>query len=423
MSSVIEIHPLTRVEGHGMIQLVYEGGRVARVELVLTESPRLFEALLKGKSFVEIPDIICRICSLCSTIHRVTALHAVENALGIEVSQVTRLTRELMAHAGQIQSHALHLYFLVLPDLLGVTGLTGLAKAAPETLRAGLAIKQAANLVQETAGGRLIHPINLALGRLGRPLARGELSRLKDALEEIVPECAQAVQLFAFPPPFPRLTRPDYLAARPDATWYSGSLLHGTEGAVVPVTDYRSRIVEEVVPETFAKRSLVSGKVMTVGALARVNLGTMLSPRAAEALRALEPSIVGCDIWGNVPAQVVEMIHSVDAALDIVERLWETGPQQEEPPALKPRAGAGSAACEAPRGTLIHSFAFDADGRCTAADVITPTALNHAALARDLSDLTRQMPDADKGELTAALQRLVRAYDPCISCAVHVIEC
>jgi len=154
MGSVVEINPFTRVEGHGNLKVYLDGSRVERVELCLSESPRLFEALLVGRSFAEVPQIICRICSLCSTVHKVTALLALENAFGTAVSRVTQLTRELILNGGQIQSHSLHLFCLLLPDLLDLQGVTDLARQAPDLLKSGLAIKRVGNLIQETAGGR-----------------------------------------------------------------------------------------------------------------------------------------------------------------------------------------------------------------------------------------------------------------------------
>ncbi|HZV82480.1 MAG TPA: nickel-dependent hydrogenase large subunit, partial [Geobacteraceae bacterium] len=170
MSNVLEISPLTRVEGHGRITVFFAGKKVEKVALSLYESPRLFEALLKGKSYAEVPEIVCRICSLCSTVHRICSLLAIEKALAIQVSEQVRLYRELILYGGHLQSHALHLYCLVLPDHVNATGLAGLAGKAPEELKMGLRIKAAGNLIQETVGGRTIHPVTLIPGGMGKPV-------------------------------------------------------------------------------------------------------------------------------------------------------------------------------------------------------------------------------------------------------------
>ena len=429
MGSVVEINPFTRVEGHGSVKVYLEGSRVERVELCLTESPRLFEALLLGKSHLEVPEIICRICSLCSTIHKVTALLAVEHALGIEVSGLTRLTRELIALGGVIQSHSLHLYCLVLPDHMDLRGVAELALAAPEQLRLGLEVKRVGNLIQETVGGRLIHPVNITLGGLGRRVAREQLLRLKEELEAILPACREAWRLFSAPSPVQQLAPPYCLALDPAAPPLAGELFRTSDGASFPVSRYREEIRESVQPHSHAKFAQVLGREATVGALSRLNLagspqspaGPVLYHEAAAIFETVKDEILGKDIRGNNVAQAVELCQAVERSLALIDQLIGMG-GEEVSVKVVPGSGRGSAACEAPRGTLIHSYAFDNDGICTEADVITPTSLNQGAMARDLLALARAMEGADAQQLGNALERLIRCYDPCISCSVHLIK-
>ncbi|MCM2359626.1 MAG: Ni/Fe hydrogenase subunit alpha [Geobacteraceae bacterium] len=426
MPEHIEISPLTRVEGHGRILVQLAGNRVERVTLALTESPRLFEALLRGKSYQEVPEIICRICSLCSTVHRVVSLLAVEKALGIEVSEQARLHRELILYGGHIQSHALHLFCLVLPDHYGAAGLPGLAASAPEELRMGLRIKAAGNLIQESVGGRLIHPVTLIPGGMGKPVSREGLVRLKETLEHVLPDAVNAAALFATfssAPASVPLAPPLFMAVRAGSAppLFGEELQIGPERSV-PVAAYRETLGERVVAYSNAKASLVEGEPVTVGALARLNLGFPLSPKAMEAFRRCRELIVARDILANNLAQAVELIHALERSLEIVGTLLDADFARERPTPAAPRKGAGSAALEAPRGTLIHSYGFDGRGLCTSADVVTPTAINQAAMERDLLALARSMEGSKQQEMTSALERLVRAYDPCISCAVHLVR-
>lgn len=420
MASVVEIKPLTRLEGHGSVRVYRDGERVERVELNLSESPRLFEALLRGKGFAEVPEIVCRICSLCSTVHKITALLAVEDALGVQVSETTATTRELMLHAGMIQDHMLHLYCLVLPDLLGVRGVAELALVAPDVLKTGLAIKKAGNLVLETVGGRLIHPVNICLGGLGRSTAKKELLRLRDELCAVLQSSQETCSLFSTPFPFPELPEPLFMALEPAERPLAAGRCRTSGGASFAVSDYRSHIEESVLPHSNAKLSRVLGQEATVGALARLNLAPHLDGTALALFEAHEDELPGKDMRGNNLAQAIEMCQAVEGALKAIDRLLELGPERLAPPTFSPRAGTGSAACEAPRGTLIHSYSFDDRGTCTRADVITPTALNQGALARDLLVLARAMEGEETSRMTTALERLIRCYDPCISCSVHV---
>ena len=426
MSSVVEINPLTRVEGHGSVRVYLDGSRVERVELRLTESPRLFESLLVGKSYLEVPEIICRICSLCSTIHKVTALLAVEKALGVEVSRLTRLTRELIVLGGLIQSHSLHLYCLLLPDLYHLRGVAELAQEAPEQLQAGLAVKRVGNLIQETVGGRLIHPVNITLGGLGHRLGKSQLLRLREELESVLPTCRAAWRLFSAPSPAPQLPAPYCLALNPAAPPLSGDSLHTSGGFSFPVSSYREHIAETVLPHSHAKHAQLLGREPTVGASPRLNLsaslGASFEGAAGSIFERVKDEIIGRDMRGNNVAQAVELCQAAERSLALLDELLALGGEESGPAQIAPGAGRGSAACEAPRGTLIHSYAFDPQGICTEADVITPTSLNQGALERDLLALARAMEGADAPRLGDELERLIRCYDPCISCSVHVIR-
>jgi coenzyme F420-reducing hydrogenase alpha subunit len=195
-----------------------------------------------------------------------------------------------------------------------------------------------------------------------------------------------------------------------------------TEEESFPGEAYRELLEEKVVAHSNAKRSLVKGEPVTVGALARLNLGVLLAPRAAQAFREAAHLILGKDIRSNNLAQAVELIHALERSLEIIDMILQAGFSREEPIMITLRKGSGTGLIEAPRGTLIHSYSFDSRGRCAAADIVTPTAINQAAMERDLFFLAKELEDADEIVMTTALERVVRAYDPCISCAVHVVK-
>lgn len=424
MSNVIEIKPLTRVEGHGIARVYLDGKRAERVELALIEPPRLFEALLLGKSFEEVPEIICRICSLCSTVHRVTSLLAVENALGIDVSEETRLYRELIVNGGHIQSHALHLFCLALPDYYNAASFADLATQAPDLLKLGLQIKGVGNLIQETVGGRLIHPVNIIPGGMGKRVNRAGLLQLQEALETILPDTIKACNLFAsFAVTGPPLPRCRFMAVQGEtATPLFGDRLVLSNGRAVMASNYREALPEKVIGHSYAKQSRFEGEAVTVGALARLNVGMELTTMASQVFLDAREILIDTDIRGNNLAQAVELILAVECSLKIIATILSFETKPDRPVTITPRKGSGSAVTEAPRGVLIHSYSFDNRGFCTAADIITPTAINQAAMERDLLALAREMEGADEAELKLKLEMLVRAYDPCISCAVHLVR-
>src|SRR6185369_7177624 len=185
---------------------------------------------------------------------------------------------------------------------------------------------------------------------------------------------------------------------------------------------YRDFIVEEVLPHSHAKFAHVLGEAATVGALSRLNLAAPVTPVARQLFQAVQDQIVDGDIRANALAQAVELYQAAERALELVDQLLASAGEAVANVKVEPAGGRGSAACEAPRGLLIHSYLFDQAGICRAADVITPTSLNQGALARDLNSLAGSLEGADATELSRVLQRLVRCYDPCISCAVHLVR-
>ncbi|WP_243373131.1 Ni/Fe hydrogenase subunit alpha [Geotalea sp. SG265] len=424
MGNVIEVKPLTRVEGHGAVRVFMDGKRVDRVELALVESPRLFEGLLLGKHYTEIPDIICRICSLCSTIHRVTALQAVEKAIAVQVSKETELYRRLIVLGGHIQSHALHLFCLALPDYFNSAGFADLARQAPDLLKVGLKIKAVGNDIQETVGGRLIHPVNVKIGGMGRKLGSKDMLRLRQGLESVLADTVRTAELFAsFATPGPQLPTPIYLGIKGGTTEpLFGDKLVTSTGRSARDADYTNALKERISGHSHGKISTFGNEVVVVGALARLNLEMELAAEAQAALARLLGIRQG-DMWYNNLAQAIELIHAAEAAMEIIEVLSYTTKRAEPPLINAPQhAARGTAVTEAPRGVLIHSYAFDNSGFCTAADIVTPTAINQLAMERDLLYLAKAMEGAEEEELKLRLERLVRTYDPCISCAVHVIR-
>lgn len=426
MGNVLEIKPLSRVEGHGTVKVFLAGRQVESVQLNLIESPRLFEALLVGKPYDELPEIICRICSICSSVHRVTSLQAIEAALGIGISEPTALYRELIVAGGQIESHSLHLFCLVLPDYFDSAGFTELAAKAPAEFRAGLRIKAAGNRIQELVGGRLIHPANLVPGGMGKYPSRDELKKLRSELQEILPDAVKACEMFTTltPPLHPaNFTPPNYLAVQnDDSESLPANLLVTSNGQSLDSTRYRELLTEQVMPHSNAKHSYAEGEIVAVGALSRLNLGVELSSKSAQAFFDARSQLLGAPMPANVLAQGVELVHSIEQGIALIDKLLEM-PATCEPRAPFPiHEGNGTAALEAPRGVLIHRYELDGQGICTAADIVTPTAINQAAMERDLYALASILTGVDESELKWQLEMLVRAYDPCISCAVHVVR-
>lgn len=420
MTSVHKINQIARVEGHGRVELIQRDGRVVGARLELYESLRLFEALVAGKQYDEIPEIVCRICSICSTIHKVAALQAVEAAFGLSVSRQTVLLRQLAVQGGQIESHALHLYCLALPDYLGCGGFPGLAQKAPTELQRGLAIKALGNRIQELVGGRAIHPFNLLLGGIGKPPATDSLKQLADQLQTITDDLNATIALAAglteSLPPLPALAG---CAVRGGPSLF-GDRLATTDGQEIAADAAYDWLDERMTAASHAKFSCFGGSgPYLVGPLARLNLTPALEPVAERALADHAASIIGAPPTGSCLARAIELLQAAERARTLIEELLHDTLRDEQPAKPHLRAGSGSAVVEAPRGLLLHHYSFNEDGHCSAAQVVTPTAINQGAMAASLTRLIEQRSTYPAAEVLIQAERLVRCFDPCISCAVH----
>lgn len=410
MNSLSKIDILTRVEGHGSVELVRDGGRVVDARLHLSESPRLFEALLVGRRFDEIPDIACRICSICTTVHKVAALQAVEQALAVDISRQTGLLRELAVQGGQIESHALHIFCLALPDYLGVNGIQGLATVDPEKLRMGLRIKKLGNLIQEIVGGRAIHPFNLIVGGVGAVPGSERLQHLKDQLAKVRDDVTASMSyILTLNDVLPPLSMPPACAVSGGPPLFGNRLVTSTE--TIAADSAAAWLDEQVEAHTNAKVSRFGGKApFLVGPLARL---TLAMP-AAYAHYFTDTSIRSA-----MRARVIELQLAVERAQVLVDQLLNDGLKKEPPAFAIAAQGEGTSVMEAPRGVLLHSYRFDNRGVCCAADIITPTAINQGAIAASLKELIVSMDGAEYEQIRATAEIMVRCYDPCISCAVH----
>ncbi len=416
------IRKLTRIEGDGQVELIRENGIVTDARFVISEGVRLFEALLAGRSFHEVPDMVCRICSICSTVHKVAALEAVEEAFGCMVSRQSAILRELAVNGGVIESHALHLYFLALPDYLGVAGFQEMATTAPELLQRGARIKKCGNLIQEIAGGRAVHPFNLVIGGTGSSPRKDSLLSLEDELESVIEDATSAPEIFqAGNDRFPELPVFPFFAVKGESR-LSGDTVGLSTGELMTAASFRSWLGESAQEGSCAKVcNFGNSGIFVTGPSARRGIENMLdetsSPRDLSDDRKSPRQTVSPYLFNLHRA--IELQQSLDRALMLVRLLLEEGIHEEKALRLAPRKSEVTKVIEAPRGTLLHHYEFDRDGVCICADITTPTAMNQAAVGISLRKLVQGMAGAGYGEIRSGCERLVRCFDPCLSCAVH----
>jgi coenzyme F420-reducing hydrogenase alpha subunit len=424
----IDVKHVTRVEGHGNISVNVRNGEITHLQLAIVESPRFFEAFLRGRPYYEAPHITCRICGICSMGHTAASVQAMEAACGIKVSEQSVLLRKLAFYGEQLQSHYLHVCFLAVPDFLGVGSVIPLAGTHPDVVKMALRLKKLGNETCALVGGRHIHPVAIHVGGVTHFPRDEELLGLKRRLEasrvdlKVLAELVSTLKV----PQFTRDT--EYVALKHagngEYAFYDGDIVSTKDPRPTKVADYRKRVIEKVAQHSAAKHcSSPNAPTYAVGALARFNNNhKQLHPAAKQAAKQLGLQAICSNPFHNNTAQVVECVHCTEAAIELIDQLLTRG-VKEEPLVQPSKFGLGAGASEVPRGVLFHEYGVDSKGKIESSNLIIPTGQNLANIEADMRDLVPQLlkTNMSKEEITLKLEMLVRAYDPCISCATHLL--
>lgn len=423
----IEVRHLTRVEGHGNIVVTLgPEGQIDEARWEVNEAPRFFEAMVQGRPYSDIHHIVSRICGICSIGHQLCSIQATEDAFRIQPSEQTLRLRKLALHAENLQSHLLHIGYLVLPDLLGVDSALALADTHKKELLDVIGCRRISNEFSGIICGRTTHPQRLIPGGMEKVPTRDELLELKKKLQEGLAHADRLVSLFAsLKDNIPDLDRPTEYVALVAPTEYA--MYRGEIGTNLdqrrPALLYDQVSNEYCVPQSTAKWAKNVRESYMVGALARFNLNSEhLTPKAAKAAKKIGLKAECTNPYYNSLAQMVECVHSLEDSLRITEDLLSRGVHPEPPAEIKPQTGRGVGAVEVPRGILFHAYDYNEDGRIASADCVIPTNQNHANIQGDFNALAPMLSGKDPEEIELKLSMLVRGYDPCISCSTHMLD-
>jgi sulfhydrogenase subunit alpha len=425
----IAIDHLARIEGHAGITVELDADRLVSVRFEVFEGIRLIEGLIGGRRWEDVSPIVSRICAICSVAHSLTSIRVTERVFGVDTSPQTERLRDLLWCGESIESHALHLFLLAAPDYLGYPSGIAMAADHPEAVALGLRLKRLGNRIQETIGGRAIHPANAIPGGFGRVPGHPDLAALASELEAAAPDLEAMLDMMRGLPAAPALDADTaYVALRPaEGRRYDvGSelvILDGDGRRSLPVDDLRAVAPETAVAHSHAKHTTLEGRPFMVGALARLAVNRDRLPERGERLvEDLALPLPSRDPLDNNKAQAIELALDVDRAHGLVDALLAGGLRPEAPAPVRPRAGSATVVTEAPRGILLHSYTYAEDGTIAAADVITPTAFNAASLEAHFRAAVEREGVSDDARLTRRLEMIARAYDPCVSCSVHLVR-
>lgn len=419
----VNVHHVTRVEGHGNIVVEVEGGQLKTCRFDVVETPRFFEAMLRGRPYEDASHVTSRICGICAVGHATTSLRATERALGIEPSEQTRWLRKLNFFGEILDSHVLHAYMLVAPDLLGQPSVIPLAKAAPDVVLRALRMKKLAGDLCRAVSGRHTHPLGMTVGGFRMFPSHRELEDLHARLIDASADVEATVELFTrlkFPD-FERDTEYVALHSSDEYCFIDGEI-RSSLGSSLELDRYREVTNERILPHSSAKHARHERESYMVGALARFKLNhAQLHPTAQAAASALGLRPTTTNPYLNTVAQVVEIAHAIEGSRQLTELILARGIAPEPPVKPVRLSGIGVGACEVPRGVLFHCYEI-LDGRIVRADCVIPTGQNLGNLEADMRALVPRILDFGPDRVRLNLEMLVRAYDPCISCSTHMVD-
>jgi coenzyme F420-reducing hydrogenase alpha subunit len=416
IKKTIKINYISKSEGHTGFEAKIINGRVDSTRMDIKEGARLIEGILRGRKIEEAPIITSRICGICPVVHNLVSVKAIESALDLKIPKQIINLRKLMQYGQIIQSHVLHIFFLVISDYKSETqNFLSLQKNA-------IKIRDFANKIIETIGGRATHPISSVIGGFTKIPDKQKLKKILKEQPEILEISLELLNLFKkikFPK-FERETKFVGLKNKKEYAIYDGNII-SNEGLNISVKKYIAEFQE--FQRNYEMVNLVKHKKNSymVGALARLNLSSIqLNKEAKNSLKKIKFALPNYNTFYNIPAQIIEVIHLIEESKKILEDIlsvnWQIKKLRVD---YQIKAGEGSAVIEAPRGILFHSYKIDKTGRIIKANIITPTAQFLFNLEKDLEKYIPLLKNLNQKATEQKIKMLVRAYDLCISCAVH----
>ena len=443
MSKTITIDPVTRIEGHSEIQLIFDDQNRFSDARLSVKSFRGFERFLVGAPIEELPRLTARICGICYTAHALVSCKALEDALGIQITPEAHKLRELLHLGNYIESHTLSVAMLSLPDLIAPhlkaeqRNVAFLAKTQPELTRRVARLRQAGVLITKLVGRRAVHPVTPVIGGVMQPLTPAERDQIKAALSGTVDIVSELWGLVA------KAFSADVEGRQAGNIRSAFMALKGKNGVgfydaeALVVIDEAGKVVESVAPRQYdgliveEERDfsymkfpqLKSGLSFRVGPLARLNIcGRYATPQAQKMLEMLT-AVTALPYQGSMLyhlARIMELMTAVEQAQALLDD--EAVLSERVRPVLgESKEAHGVGIIEAPRGTLVHIYDIDAQGFTRGVKLYVATQHNNMAINAALTETAQRTfaAGAPDEETLNRLEMIVRAYDPCLSCATH----
>ena len=417
----IKIDHIAKIEGHASFIADLVKNDVKRARLEVDEGARLIESILIGRHYEDAPIITSRICGVCPVVHILTAIKALENALNVQPTEQTILLRKLLMAAQLINSHIAHLFLFSLSDFFGIKDDRVLAKKHNQTVRNALKLRDFANKVIEVVGGRTIHPLAPQVGG-NRRLPK--MDRLYGLLDECLKlgNIPQELSLLFTKLEYPLLERNVRYASLThpkEYAIYDGQIK--TSDSEIKNTDVFIKEIQEFqLANSAIKSTRLNNQTYMVGALARLNINHKnLHKPAIEILKESKLKLPTANSFHNILAQAIELSHCFEECKIILKTIAEHNLKDEESITYKVKVGSGLGAIEAPRGTLYHYYEIGDNKILKNVNIITPTAQNLSRLEDDFLTYLPTLKKLSSKQRNERIKMLIRAYDPCLTCATH----
>lgn len=419
----LTLDEITKIEGAAALDVAVRDGKVTDLKFKITEYKRFYTKGVVGKNVAAVPQFVARICGTCSNAHLIASVKAIESALAATVTPQTAIMRRLAMNGLLIRDHGLHLYVFSLPDIVGrdtILEFDETNERERQLLHDTFEVKAAGNQLSIAFGGRSVHAPFMMLGGFMQFPDEATVSKTRQMLEHARPAVLRLIQEFAVCT-FSCLD-PSHSVALIGNSGYDflDGEIHITDQRTIPPANFRNHLEKVIIPYSHATGYRFEGDTFIVGALARLNLGRdLINERTKKDAKEAIGLFPSQNIFHNNLAQAIEILHCIDDSLDI---LAANPTFPKEPPSTVTRSdGVGIGVIEAPRGTLYHRY--DIQNRTvTSAEIIVPTGQNQISIEKNLVRVVEANIDKSQAELSYELEKLVRAYDPCMSCASHFLK-
>jgi len=423
MHKDFEIHnpDLSKMEGHASVDIVVKNSEVRDVKLKISESKRFYTQAIRGKPALGVYQLVSRICGTCSIAHLTCCIEALESAMFIKPSPQTKALRELSMIGTILRDHAMHIYLFCLPDLLDKDSVLDFNESENHWIEDAFQVKKAGNSLSTAIAGRAVHAMYPQIGGFSSVPSKDQVKALVRKLKDARAPIIDAVDLF-YNSMLVFENKTEYIAlTNNDFSFVEGNI-RCSSGDMIQEDEFGDHLHRVVIPYSQATGFKCGGKNYRVGALARINLNKAGLHKATrkDTNKALS-TFPSHDVFDNELAQAIEMLHCVDRAVQILE---STEFKPELPPRLTPTAGMGVGVIEAPRGTLYYEMQIDNQGMIKDGTLVIPTAQNQVTMECDIGKLVQDdlQKDKSKEEIEHNMEKLIRAYDPCMSCATHFLK-